>query len=110
MKYTGQTGRPFRTSFQEHLRDFRYGNGNSSFSLHLLENGHDIRPTEDIMSTVHFTNKGRLIDTLEKFYIFRLTKLDNQINDKLAVRPNIIFDTIVQKDPHRGIHNICHMG
>ena len=50
------------------------------------------------------------MDTLEKFYIFRETKLNNQINDKLAVKPNIIFDTIVQKDPHRGIHNLCHTG
>jgi hypothetical protein len=56
------------------------------------------------------TNKGRLMDTLEKFYVFRETKLDNQINDKLAVRPNIIFEIVVQKDPHRGIHNICHTG
>jgi len=50
------------------------------------------------------------MDTLEKFYIFRKAKLDNQTKDKLAVRPNIIFETIVQKDPHRGIHIICHMG
>jgi hypothetical protein len=48
------------------------------------------------------------MDTLEKFYIFHGTKLDNQINDKLAVRPNIIFELIVQKDPPRGIPNICH--
>jgi len=49
------------------------------------------------------------MDTPEKFYIFRKTKLDNQI-DKLAVRPNIIFETIVQKDPQRGVHNIYHTG
>ena len=64
---------------------------------------------EDVMRTVHITNKGRLMDTLEKIYIFRETKIDNQINDKLAVRPNIVFETIVQKDPHRGIH-IRHTG
>jgi len=63
-----------------------------------------------IMSTIHITNKGRLMHTLEKVYIFCEVKLDNQTNDKLAVRPNIIFKTIVQKDPHRGIHNICHTG
>jgi len=63
-----------------------------------------------IMSTIHITNKGRLMDTLEKFYIFREAKLDNQTDDKLALRPNIIFETIVQKDPHRGIRNICHTG
>jgi hypothetical protein len=110
MKYTGQTGRSFRTRFQEHLRDFRYGNGKSSFTIHLLENGHDIGPMEDIMNTIHITDKARLMDTLEKFYIFRETKLNNQINDKLAVEPNIIFNTIVQKDPHRWIHNICRTG
>ena len=37
-----------------------------------------------IRSTIHITNKGRLMDTLEKFYIFYETKLDNQINNKLA--------------------------
>jgi hypothetical protein len=109
MKYTGQTGRTFRTHFQEHLRNFKHGNGKSSFAQHLLENGHAIRPIEDIMSTIYITNKGRLMDTLEKYYIFREAKIDNQINDNLAVRPNVIFETIVQKDPHRGIHNIRHM-
>ena len=91
MKYTGQTGRSFRTRFQEHLRDFKHGNGKSSFVQHLLENGHAIGPIQDIMSTIYITNKGRLMDTLEKYYIFRETKRDNQINDKLAVRTNVIF-------------------
>ena len=39
---------------------------------------------------------------------FRFTKLNNQINDNLTMKPNIIFATIVQKDPHRGIANACH--
>ena len=62
------------------------------------------------MSTIYITNKGRLMITLEKYYIFREAKIDNQINYKLTVRPNAIFKTIVQKDPHRGIHNISHTG
>jgi hypothetical protein len=110
MKYTGQTGRSFRTHFQEHLRDLRYGNGKSCFALHPLENGHDIGLMEDIMNTIRITGKGKLMDTLEKFYMFRETKLNNQINDKLEVKPNIIFDTIVQKDPHRGMHSVGHTG
>jgi hypothetical protein len=104
MKYTGQTGRSFSTRFQEHLRDFN-GTGKSRFAQHLLENGHAISPIEEIMDTIHFTNTGRLMNTLEKFYIFHETKSNNQINDKLTVKPNIIFDTIVQQDPHRGIPN-----
>jgi hypothetical protein len=110
MKYTGQTRRSFRTRFKEHLRDFKHGNRNSSFAQHLLENGCNFRPIEDIMSTVYITNKGRLMDTLEKYYIFRKTKMDNQINDKATTRPNIIFETVVREDPHRGIPNFHHTG
>ena len=73
-----------------------------------MDNGHDAGPIEDIMSTLHITSKGRLMDTIEKYYIFRETKLDNQINDKLAVRPNVIFETVVQKDPHRGTQYLPH--
>jgi hypothetical protein len=97
MKYTGQTGRSFNTRFQEHLRDFKHGNGKSRFAQHLLENGHAIGPIEEIMDTVDFTSKERLMNTLEKFYIFRETKLNNQLNDKLTVKSNDIFDTIVQQ-------------
>jgi hypothetical protein len=86
-KYTGQTGRSFRTGFQEHLGDFRHENGKSSFAQHLLDNGHDAGPIEDIMNTLHITSKGRLMDTMEKFYIFRETKLDHQINTNLQSDP-----------------------
>jgi len=62
---------------------------------------------EDIMETIYITNKGQMMDTLEKFYIFCETKINNQINDKLTVKSNIIFDTIIRNDPHRGIPNTC---
>ena len=60
---------------------------------------------EDIMDTLHFTNKGKLMDMIESFYIFCDTKQNNQTNDRLTVKPNIIFETIVWEDHHRGIHN-----
>jgi hypothetical protein len=37
MKYTGQTGGPFKIRPQEHLRDFKYGKNKSKFAQHLLE-------------------------------------------------------------------------
>jgi len=55
------------------------------------------------METIHITNKGRMMVTFERFYIFREIKLNNQINDKLTIKPNIIFDTIVHRDPWRGL-------
>ena len=56
----------------------------------------------DIMDTLFFTNKGRLMDAVESFFIFRETKLDNQLNDKLKVKQNIIFETVVREDPTEG--------
>ena len=61
----------------------------------------------DIMDTLFFTNKGRLMDAVESFFIFRETKPDNQLNDKLTVKQNIIFETVVREDPHRGIYDAC---
>ena len=58
---------------------------------------------ESFMETIHISNKGRMADTLDKFYIFRETKLNNQINYKLTVKSNITFETIVHKDPQRGL-------
>jgi len=60
---------------------------------------------QDIMDFVHVTRKGRMMVTLEKFYIFRETKLNNQINDKLTVKPNIIFEKIVRYNHCRGLPN-----
>jgi len=62
----------------------------------------------DIMDTIYFTNKGRLMDAVHSFYIFRETKLNNQINDRFTVKHIIIFETIVREDPHRGIHDTCN--
>jgi len=101
MKYIGQTGRHFKVRFHEHLRDFKYGNKKSKFALHLLENKHPIGPMESIMETVHVTNKVRMMDTLERYYIFLEIKLNNNINDKLTIKHNIMFETIVHTDPHR---------
>jgi hypothetical protein len=45
------------------------------------------------------------MDTFEKFYIFRETKLGNKINGRLTIKPNIIFETIVRHDHYRGLPN-----
>jgi hypothetical protein len=73
----------------------------SKFAQHLLENGHSVGSMENIMDVIHTTSKRRTMATLEKFYIYRETKCNNQINDRLTVKPNVIFETVVHKDPHR---------
>ena len=64
----------------------------------LIENKHSIGPMDNIMEILHTTSKGRMMDTLERFYIFWETKIHNQINDRLTIKPNIIFETIAQDE------------
>jgi hypothetical protein len=48
------------------------------------------------MEILHVINKGRSMDTIEKFHIYKETKNCNQINVKNTVKPNIIFDIEVR--------------
>jgi hypothetical protein len=99
-KYVGKTGRPFHIRFREHYRDYKYANNKSKFVQHVIEEGHAFGPIDSIMGILHTANKGRMLDTLEKFYIYRETQLGIQINDKLTVQTNSIFEAIVQNNPH----------
>jgi len=60
---------------------------------------------EDVMEIVHVTNKDKMMDTLERYHIYKETKSNNQINDKLTVKPNTIFETLIHEAPHRGHSN-----
>jgi hypothetical protein len=48
------------------------------------------------MSILHTTKKGRMLNTIEEYYIHEETYYDNQLNDKTTVTPNIILDTILR--------------
>jgi hypothetical protein len=67
---------PFSTHFQEHLRDYIHGHNKSKFAEHLLHHHHSFGPTDTIMEPIHFTTKGRMMDTIERFYIYRKSKLN----------------------------------
>jgi hypothetical protein len=79
-RYIRQTSRPFRVRFQEHFRDYKYGNNKYKFAQHLLENGHSVGSMENTMVVTYKTSEGRMMDTLEKFCIYREKKRNNQIN------------------------------
>jgi len=52
------------------------------------------------MEVVHVEKKGKMLDTLEGFHIYKETKPGNQIKDKLTVRENAISESIVQEGPY----------
>ena len=55
------------TRFNEHRRNFATSMGKSTFSEHILNAGHEIRPMEETMMILHFENNPRRINTLEEF-------------------------------------------
>jgi len=70
-------GSPFHTRFQEHFRDFKYKNGKSKFAEHLIDNGHSTAPLEDIWKFHMLLKKGNEMNTLKKFNIYNIMRLDN---------------------------------
>ena len=99
MTYTGQTRRSFKTRFKENVRDFKYNNKKSKFAQHLLDEGHAIGKMDDIMKVIHITGKGRMLNTLESFHIYKEKMAGTQINDKLTTKDNKLFEAILQHGP-----------
>jgi ACT domain-containing protein len=96
MKYIGQTDRSFHIRYKEHIINYKQGNMKSNFAKHLIEQRHTTGTIEDTMDVVHTTSKGRLLNVIEKFYIHRETKINNQIDDRNTFTPDIIFDTLLR--------------
>jgi len=56
------------------------------------------------MEVIHTTSKGKMLDTMGKFYIYKeiqKTQIDNQINDKCTVKPNVVLETLILEDTDR---------
>jgi hypothetical protein len=103
-KYIGQTGQHFRVRFREHYNDYKYANNRFKFPQLVIDECHAFGPISDVMGTIHTANKGRMLDNLEKSYIYKETQSGNQIKDKLTVQKNPIFEALIQHTPYRGQH------
>jgi hypothetical protein len=99
MKYIGQTDGPSKKDMGSISMTTNTTYGNPSFATHLLDHEHSIGPVTEIMEILHTTKKGRFMDTIEKFHIYRQTQLQHHINDKHTVKPNAIFDLVCSHDP-----------
>jgi hypothetical protein len=104
MKYVGQTGRNFKTRYREHILAIRNNNTTSRYAQHILETGHEYGTMEDILTIMQCERKGRRLNSLEQFYIHRLSKEKTQMNDTHKNIHNPIFDLIHEYDNSKHIH------
>jgi hypothetical protein len=68
--YIGQTGRNLTTRYKEHIRNIRFNNEESAFAQHILGNGHQYGPMEQIMEMIKYAEKGNSMNIKEIYYIY----------------------------------------
>jgi len=74
--------------FRDPFNDYKYANNSSNFAQLVIDEGRTFGPINDVVDTIHTANKGIMLDTLEKFYIYKETQSGNQLSDKLTVQKN----------------------
>jgi hypothetical protein len=98
LRYIGQTGRTFKIRYKEHMciQAIRNNNGNSGYSNHILNTGHTYETITDTMDVIRNGRKGRHLNTLEKYYIYRISKTNVHLNDIYNETQNPIFQEIYE--------------
>ena len=59
--YIERTNKNFKTRFKEHKKDFIY-EGHSKFSSHVIEESHEMKIMDNIMSILHKENNHEKIN------------------------------------------------
>jgi hypothetical protein len=93
LKYIGQTGRNFRTRYNEHIQAIHY-NINSKYAQHILDTGHAYGTIDNTLNILQFEKKIKKMNSLEQFYIYKLTREQLQLNDTHTNSYNPIFDLV----------------
>ena len=71
--------------------NFRYAEGKSKFSEHVLNDGHEIKTIQETMSIIHLENNHRKISTLEEIEILKAASSKHLLNDVIAGQNDPIY-------------------
>jgi hypothetical protein len=86
--YVGRTGRNITTRFKEHIRKIRSNKDESAFARHILNQGHQYGPMEQIMKLVEHARKGSIMDIKEDYYIYKFRKRNKLIEERKITKDN----------------------
>jgi hypothetical protein len=92
LKYIGQTGRTFNTRFKEHIYNIKCNNSNTGYSIHILDARLSYDTIENTMDVIRIGQKGKYLNTLEKYYIYKINKTGLLMNDMNIDEHNPIFE------------------
>jgi hypothetical protein len=79
--YFGQMGsRTFNTQYKEHIRDIQNNKDGIGHAQYILNTGHTHGNIQDTMDIIQIKNKRQLMDTIEKYYIYKANKEGIEFN------------------------------
>jgi hypothetical protein len=91
-KYIGQTGRTFKTRYNEHIDAIKSNKSTSKYAEHILDNQHSYWTIHDTMDIPCVTKKGEHMNTLERYHIYKnKTTYGNILNNTCAEAENPFF-------------------
>jgi hypothetical protein len=96
LKYIGQTGRNFRIRYKEYTHAIRSNKTTSKYAQHILETGHTYDTLENTLNILQFEKKSRKMNSLQQYYIYRITNENLQLNDTYTNNHNPIFALIAE--------------
>jgi hypothetical protein len=103
--YIGQTGHTFRTRYKEHIREMKTNGHRSKFDQHILDTAHNHDTIEQTMEIPYIERKGKVLNALESYHIYRLTTQKLQMNEALTDTYNPIYILI---KTNLNTHNPTH--
>jgi hypothetical protein len=68
----------------------------SEFTQHILDMTHNYDTMEKTMKILHVERKGQMLDTLENYYTYTITRQGVQMNETSTSTYNPIYDYLTK--------------
>ena len=68
----------------------------------MVENNQSIVPVEDMMEALQVTRKVGMMNTFESLCTYNKVMLNIQMNGQCTLKPNAVFDAIIQNNTGEG--------
>jgi hypothetical protein len=78
----------------KNIQAIRSNNSSSGYSNHILNTGHAYGTITDTMDIVRTAKKGKHLNTLERYHMYRLSREKLHMNDTYIDTHNPIFETL----------------
>jgi hypothetical protein len=91
----GQTGRNFKTRYEEHTNDIRLNKDKSKYAVYILQENHEYGPIDKTMEILKVANKGKYLDIWERFYIYKTSRFKHVLNEQHIGETNVPFNLLI---------------